>query len=186
MSRRSVLRSQVKAAWHQAIVEDYQSQRINSERSLQASLWSKLNAMLPVATRRMFIEPAMRVPIAQVDGSEQQQSRFPDIAICNTKEVIGIIEIKYQPRALPSWRKDLETFHWIVSNRDAIRIANVRFRGIGMDEKEYPLARDVLFVWAGVHRPWSSRLLEQVNPELRECFLEVHAETSESGNPQLS
>jgi len=44
MSRRTVLRSQLTTAWREAIEEDYRSQRINSERSLQASLWSRLNS----------------------------------------------------------------------------------------------------------------------------------------------
>src|SRR5574339_1190948 len=101
MTNRSKLRQQITEAWCKSIKVDYTAQRINSERSLQASVWANLNAILPSSTRRMFIEACM-----SVQGSERQV-RFPDIVICNTREVIGIIELKYQPRGKPSWQKDL-------------------------------------------------------------------------------
>lgn len=182
MSRRRILRAQIQTAWHEAIQNDYCTQRINSERSLQASLWSKLNTILPPATRRMFIEPAMRI---KVNGGRERQARFPDIVICNTKEVVGIIEIKFQPRSLPGWKKDLATFDWIVLHSEQIVISNSRFVGIAADEREYPLSNDVLYVWAGVHRVWSSWLSQHVDPDRRPMFLELHAETSSNKAPQI-
>jgi hypothetical protein len=171
MSSRRLLRRHITDAWHQSITTDYAAQRINSERSLQASVWANLNARLPTKTRRMFIEPRMSVP-----GSVKQ-SRFPDIVICNTYKVIGIIELKYQPRVKPSWAKDLATFHWITEKRKYITVSNVRFRGIGVDSRSYPLAENVLYVWAGVHAACELDLTAYVAPAVSSCFLELHAET---------
>jgi hypothetical protein len=85
------------------------------------------------------------------DGTSSSVVRFPDLVICNTKEVIGIVELKYQPRGKPNWPKDLQTFDFIVKNRDQIYVSNARYRGIIADDREYPLAKDILFVWAGIH-----------------------------------
>ena len=147
--RRSLLRKQLFEAWSESIDKDYACQRINSERSLQASLWSKLNARLDPQTRRMFIEPGLK--IEQEKQKHGSQIRYPDLVVCNTRVVIGIIEIKYRPRTKPVWKKDVASLEWIASNRDAIRVRNSRFRGIEADGRSYPLAANILFVWAGIH-----------------------------------
>lgn len=90
MANRALPKKQVREAWRQSITIDYALQRINSERSLQASLWSNLNAQLAPRSRRMFIEPCM-----SASGSTKQL-QYPDLVICNSREVIGIIELKYQ------------------------------------------------------------------------------------------
>lgn len=179
MANRSLLKSQIRDAWRQSITVDYAAQRINSERSLQASLWSNLNAMLAPTTRRMFIEPCMSVP------GLDKQVRYPDLVICNSKEVIGIIELKYQPRAQPKWHKDVDTFHFLARHRETISISNTRFRGIVADARLYSLAKDVLYVWAGVHAPCDLRLSEYVDPILAPYFMELHAETQPSCAPKL-
>ena len=171
MSSRRLLRRHITEAWRQSITTDYAAQRINSERSLQASVWANLNALLPIKTRRMFIEPRMSVP------GRVNQARFPDIVICNTREVIGIIELKYQPRIRPSWAKDLATFHWITKNRKKIVVSNLRFRGIEIDSHSYHLAENVLYAWAGVHAACEVDLTAHVAPAVSSCFLALHAET---------
>ena len=171
MSTRPLLRRQITEAWRQSIATDYTAQRINSERSLQASVWAQLNALLPSGTRRMFIEPCMSVP-----GSGRQV-RFPDIVICNTREVIGIVELKYQPRGKPSWSKDLATFHWVTENTARISISNARFRGVGTDSRSYPLSKTILYVWAGVHAACDLDLRTHISPAVSQCFLALHAET---------
>ena len=173
MSTRPLLRRQIAEAWRLSIATDYAAQRINSERSLQASVWAQLNALLPSGTRRMFIEPCMSVPTVG------RQVRFPDIVICNTIEVIGIIELKYQPRASPSWSKDLSTFHWVTENRDRISISNSRFRGINADSRPHPLSKTILYVWAGVHRACELDLRSRIDPAVSQCFLALHAETEQ-------
>ena len=179
MANRSLLKKQVREAWRQSITDDYAAQRINSERSLQASFWSKLNTLLAPKSRRMFIEPCMSVP------GLGRQVRYPDLVICNSREVIGVIELKYQPCAKPKWRKDVETFHFLATHRETISISNTRFRGIVADARLYPLANDVLFVWAGVHAPCDLILNEHVDPILAPHFMSLHAETQLSSAPFL-
>src|SRR5690606_13711830 len=83
---------------------------INSERSLQASLWARLNKILPRTNRRMFIELGLSI------SGTNHQVRYPDIVICHSRSVIGISELKYLPRTRPAWQKDIATFRWIVEN----------------------------------------------------------------------
>jgi hypothetical protein len=171
MANRTLLRRQIREAWRQCIERDYAAQRINSERSLQASFWSCLNALLRERSRRMFIEPGLtaRAPATQ--------TRYPDVVVCNTRQVIAIIELKYQPRTRPSWQKDLQTFHWILAHRDALVVSNTRFRGISADARSYPLSPGLLYVWAGVHVATDLDLAKQVPVEWRAAFLPLHAET---------
>jgi hypothetical protein len=179
MANRSLLKKQIREAWRQSITDDYVAQRINSERSLQASLWSRLNTILPPKSRRMFIEPCMSTP------GLGKQVRYPDLVICNSREIIGIIELKYQPRAKPKWHKDIDTFHFLATHRETISISNTRFRGVVADARLYPLANDVLFVWAGVHASCNLVLNEHVDPILVPYFMSLHAETRLSSAPNL-
>jgi hypothetical protein len=175
MTNRALLRSQIQDAWQQTVETCYRRQRINSERSLQAALWSKLDLILPPDTRRMFIEPRMHVP--GLTSAEGGATRFPDLVVCNTKEVIGIIELKYGPRVLPDWEKDLATFKWIAEQRGSITVCNSRYRGEEVDGRPYPLSDEVLFVWAGIHASSNSDLAEHVEPSLRSMFMELHEHT---------
>ena len=179
MSNRLLLRKQIAEAWRLSMTTDYAAQRINSERSLQASVWSHLNTLLSPKTRRMFIEPCMSVL-----GSDPTV-RFPDIVICNTRSVIGIVELKYQPRKSPSWRKDINTFHWLAKNQSSIAISNGRYRGEDRDANIYPLADNVLYVWAGVHSESPIQLADYLEPALRPMFFALHAETQHSKAPRL-
>ncbi|WP_146374447.1 hypothetical protein [Symmachiella macrocystis] len=132
----------------------------------------------------MFIEPGMKVGTKRVF--------FPDIVICNTREVIAVIEIKYQPRALPSHDKDLETLRILARNRRRVSVSNTRFRGPAVDAKNYPMSEDVLFVWAGIHKkPQTSyeseeqKLLSHRFRVLDDCFLQLHAETDHLKRPSV-
>jgi hypothetical protein len=167
---RHPLQEQLLAAWEQSIEEDYCKQRINSERSLQASVWSKLNSILTTETRRMFIEPRFTFT---VDG--ETKHRYPDIVICNRVQVIAVIELKYQPRVSPTFKKDLETLQLISRYRQDLRVANSRFRGSSRDAKE-PKSTD-----ESNERPMFSDKIT----ELDGCFLELHAETDVKGRPKV-
>ena len=177
MNRRGLLRQQINDAWRAAIQVDYCSQRIDSERSLRASLWSQLNSILPPESRRMFIEPTLKAMAPTLDGKVAHEFRYQDIVICNTREVIGIIEIKYLPRVKPNWTKDLQTFSWIHKHRDQILIQNIRHRGAVADCHAYPLSEDVLFVWAGVHVPADLEISQHIDQRLSKHFLALHAQT---------
>lgn len=175
---RKPLQKQITEAWKKTIEVDYCNQRINSERSLQASLWSQLNSVLPPKTRRLFVEPTLTI---------RGKRYLPDLVICNTKQVIAVIEIKYEPRKLPSYRKDLETLRAIAANRHKLSLANTRFRGPEADEPTYSFSDKVLFVWGGVHRAFGCRdeMRLEVGKELDRCFLQLHAETLSEKSPEI-
>jgi hypothetical protein len=175
MASRALLRSQIVKAWCQVIRKDYGAGRINSERSLQAAFWSRLNRTLPPTTRRLFIEPKMAVMTA---------TRYPDIVICNTRQVIGIIELKYKPRTRAGWRKDLDKFRAIADCKTAIAISHDRYRGAAQREQPYTLASTVLYVWAGIHAE-SGLDLTGYAGNLAPNFLALHAETVDDDAPRI-
>jgi len=182
MKNRNLIKSQIVQAWHECIDEDYCNQRINSERSLQASFWSHLNKQLP-KNRRLFIEPG--ISINTTDGIKKLA---PDIVVCNTKEVISIIELKYLPRAQPKFLKDIKNLSLIAQNRELITIANNRFRGAEKDSNNYTLSKNILFVWAGVHAKIKieNRVLFSDNyVSLDNCYLQLHAETESNNKPTV-
>ena len=179
MTNRRPLRNQITEAWTLCIDDDYCSQRINSEHSLQASFWSHLNTLLP-HNRRLFIEPTMHV---RIPGGIKRI--MPDIVVCNTREVIGIIELKYTPRIGPRHAKDLRNLDMIARNRRGVTIANDRFRGKTTDAKSYSLAKSIIFAWCGVHSSIGEnyRLFSEGYRSLNDCYLQLHAETQDATVP---
>ena len=169
---RGPLRKDLIEAWEAAISKDYEKQRINSERSLQASFWSQLNKKFKAKSRRMFIEPPVKITIAG-----EKRKFFPDLVICNSESVIAIVEMKYLPRAKPATVKDMETLKCLSKYRDQIVIKNSRFRGTGKSPREFRLGDKVLFVWAGVHSLPKARI--KANKNLDGCFLQLHAITKD-------
>jgi hypothetical protein len=178
MTSRALLRSQIRKAWRQTINEDYMAERINSERSLQAAFWSRLNQILPSKTRRTFIEPRLFAI------GKPRAAKYPDIVICNSREVIGIIELKYQPRGRPSWDKDLTTFRWIAKSKTHISVSNERFRGVTAGTREYRIAKHILYVWAGVHADSQSDLRPDLG-KLASHFMPLRAATRDDHPPRL-
>lgn len=182
MKRRNLIKSQIIKAWQKSINIDYSSQRINSERSLQASFWSHLNHLLS-NNRRLFIEPAMSIQTKQ-----GKKKIFPDIVVCNTKQVISVIELKYLPRTQPKYKRDIMKLASIAENRKKISIANVRFRGTEKDSRKYTLSKNILFVWAGIHskeKPIKNTLYSNGYKSLENCYLQLHAETEFNSNPKV-
>lgn len=181
MHQRSLLRRQINQAWQQAITNNYSHQRINSERSLQAAVWSELNAIFKGSTRRMFIEPLIITNTTENSGTISPEKRFPDIVICNSLEIIAVLELKYQPRAKPTYTKDLATLARISKAREQVAISNKRFRGIEADARTYKLASSVLYVWAGIHCDTDASLSPP--DEIASNFLELHAITAHDKEP---
>ena len=182
MSNRHPLKNIIVDAWQGCIDSDYMKQRINSERSLQASFWSQLNDRLP-DTRRIFIEPPM-----QIKSHGAAKRIIPDIVICNTKEVISVIELKYLPRGQPKFRKDVESLALISEKRKQISISNSRFRGAEADGREYALSNNILFVWASIHaRPNQEigGLFSSGHKSLENSFIQLHAETRHNAMPEI-
>ena len=181
MNQRSLLRSQINQAWQQAIETNYQRQRINSERSLQAAVWSQLNTIFEDSTRRMFIEPGIVIHTTGVDGAITRTVRIPDMVVCNSREIIAVLELKYQPRVKPTYAKDLATLAWISNAREQVAISNTRFRGVEADARTYKLASSVLYVWAGIHSDANASLSPPA--EIASNFLELHAVTAHDEPP---
>lgn len=182
MSNRNPLKNVIIDAWQGSIKIDYLKQRINSERSLQASFWSQLNRKLP-PTRRIFIEPPMKVKTQS--GIKRI---IPDIVICNTKEVIAVIELKYLPRGQPKFKKDVESLALISQKRKQISISNSRFRGTEKDSKEYSLSKNMLFIWASIHakpKQEITTLFSKGHESLSNAFIQLHAETKHDGKPEV-
>lgn len=182
MAIRKPLRNLLAAAWKVVVSEDYGHQRINSERSLQASLWSRLNERLP-KQYRMFIEPRFTLD----DGSFV----IPDIVVCNSRFIICIIEIKYRPRAKAAPTKDVRTLNNLATHGHALSLSNQRFSGSAVDDTIYTFANKPLFVWAGFHRAPNGPSYDKLPsiasdyPKLRRRFLQMHAETHPSGPPKV-
>lgn len=182
MKQRSLIKSQIIQAWNECINEDYCNQRINSERSLQASLWSHLSKLLS-RNRRLFIEPGITIKT-----KDELKKLVPDIVVCNTKEVIAVIELKYLPRVQPRYKKDINSLSLIAKNRRKISIANDRFKGAEKDANKYALSKSVLFVWAGVHakeKVEMNALFSAGHKALDGCYLQLHAVTESHKEPMV-
>ena len=182
MKHRNLIKSQIIKAWEKSINTDYCSQRINSERSLQAAFWSHLNPLLS-KNRRLFIEPRMTI-----QTPKGKKKIYPDIVVCNTKQVISVIELKYLPRTNPSYERDIKKLALIAKNRKQISIANVRFRGTEKDSRQYTLSSSILFVWAGIHKQLKQTnkiLYSKGYKSLEKCYLQLHAETELISNPKI-
>lgn len=173
MSNRSPLRKQLSTAWHQTLSGPYQNQLINSKRGLQVHFCHALMREFEDAKveRRLFIEPTV---ILGADGI-----RCPELVICNSQRIIGVVEFKYGPRTVPEYTKDLETLALLVKHAGAVTLSNERFRGKG-SSKTYPLAEDAVLCWAAVY---ADNLIEMQHPSLSSLgqqFLRLDAVTHES------
>lgn len=177
MARRTVLRAQLARAWRNTITGAYTSHLINSERGLQVHFCVALleefrRSRLP---RRLFIEPTILF--------RDSVRRSPDLLICNTTQIIGVVEFKYTPRAIPSFRKDLDTLTCVHGATGVVTIANERFRGEGKPRR-YTVAADAVFCWAGVYsRIDPLRLPSRTVNRLGLSFLRLDALTRADAPP---
>ena len=180
MTSRNPLKNRLFKAWDESISRDYHKQRINSERSLQASYWAQLNSILP-ETQRVFIEPPMRMWTKY-----GWKKVIPDILVCSKTEVIAVIELKFSPKGQPDYQKDIETMALISRKRTQVLVSNKRFRGNEVDSREYSLSRNILFVWAGIHakpKKEIQKLYASRYKSLDNAYVQFHAETAHDQNP---
>lgn len=145
--RHASLREQLAEAWRLTIRGPYADQLVNSERGLQVHFCIELLQVFPkdFVARRLFVEPTLVF--------EDGVRRSPDLLICNSNDVVGVVEFKYSPRALPTKstiEKDLDTLGRIGSAGSELKVSNERYRGEG-DAKRYTIATDAVLCWAGVH-----------------------------------
>ena len=179
MPRRSKIGNQLIEAWRQTIEKDYCSGHINSERGLQALLLANLKAVFESGKtkRQMFIEPTVKLP----DGSIIR----PDMMICNAREVICVLELKYVPRGSADTTKDMHSISSI-ARASELSVALERYRGPDLPRPPFEVSRTVLFAWAGVHCGGTEPAPEWKDPAFAEhFFLELHAVTTEGEVPQL-
>ena len=178
MSQRNLLRSQLKQAWRNTITTKYQNQLINSERGLQVYFCSELLQAFEEngVKRRIFVEP-------RVSARDVQDFRYPDIVICNTNRIIGIVELKYTPRIFAHYLKDLLTFDFVESHLNALTISNDRFLGRTIDNRAFPLAPDAVLCWAGVYSGQWVDLSSKISHELHARFLQLDAITEKDQDP---
>ena len=181
MTTRRLLKDQLCEAWRLTLTTEYPSQLINSKRGLQHFFCQHLQKLFDdkALHRRLFIEPCLT--------AENGKVRIPDLLICHTRSIIGIVEFKYKPRGRASAAKDLSTLGWFLSHPGHLKLANGRYRGQGEDAlKKYTLASDALLCWAGVYAKSDADedvLSSGVNSRGR--FLGLHAATSKGEPPEL-
>ena len=182
MANRSMLKAQLRSAWQQTIERYYQWQQINSEHSLQAFLCAALLDQFEqygvVNNRRIFIEPTLVV-------GRDNSVRKPDIVICNSRSVIGVVELKYKPKGHAKTKKDLETLEWMAQHPEKIQINNDRYLGMPSDDRSYSLVADAVLCWAGVHRGMAEPLIKKISLDLQKYFIEMHAVTRPGEHPVI-
>jgi len=180
MANRSMLKAQLRSAWQHTIEHHYNRQLINSERGLQAFLCAALLDQFEQAgvaqNRRIFIEPTLVVGRSNV-------VRKPDIVICNTRSIIGVVELKYNPKGYPRTKKDLETLDWMAEHPEGVRVQNDRYLGVPVDDRSYPLVGDAVLCWAGVHRGMAEPVSQKICARLEKYFVELHAVTRKDEDP---
>ncbi|TCG04915.1 hypothetical protein BZM27_37455 [Paraburkholderia steynii] len=179
MPRRTKIGNQLIKAWKRTVENDYSPGHINSERSLQALLFANLRTVLNEegAERRVFVEPTVRLS----DGSIIR----PDMMICNAREVICILELKYVPRGKANTDKDMRSISSI-ARAPGLSVALERYSGSELPPLSFDVSRSVLFAWAGVHCGDSEPAQEWADPAFQgHYFLELHAVTSEGREPSL-
>ena len=99
MPNRGLLRRQMRQAWADTIRSAYMDQVISSERALQVHLTARLMDIFweDGVKRRVFIEPMMRL--------QTGRRVHPDLLICNRSSIIGVVELKYQPKMRPKYEE---------------------------------------------------------------------------------
>ena len=179
--RRAPLARIISAAWRAVVSGSYCSGRLNSEHSLQAAMFAELDLRFrepDQPQRRILIEPA--VIIESTDALV-----YPDLVICNAREAVCFIELKYTPRAIPDTQKDMRSLTAIAGNAN-VSVTNERFLGAGPQPKEFFIAPNALFVWAGIHTDGAAQFQEWGSPCFDpHYFLQLHALTQAGRKPEM-
>ena len=136
----------MRQAWTDTIRSAYLDQVISSERALQVHFAARLMDIFweDGIKRRGFVEPMMQLQ----DG----RRIHPDLLICNRNSIIGVVELKYQPKMPPKYAKDFATFESLADHGTGIEIHNRRYRGPDGGAGRFALSADPMYVWAGVYR----------------------------------
>ena len=179
MASRTLLKRHIQTAWRGTIEGAYAEQLVNSERGLQVHFCHLLLEQFKAASlpRRIFVEPSL----TDVDG----RVRAPDIVICHSQKIIGVIELKYQPRVSPSFAKDLGILKWFSESMGELTLSNTRYLGLQSTSlKKYPLSNNAVLCWAGVYRGPHVDIRAKADLP-HDQFLCIHAVTSPLAAPEI-
>lgn len=132
------------SAWSWSI-SDYEQRRINSEHTLQSSIYHYLRASLP-ENYDVYTEAVIRLSEA---ATEMQSKRkvVVDLLVCLEREIIAAIELKYTPRGAPtleSLKKDVRSLSCITNRRNLenrVAIEMPRFRSSDGDSLRLSISR---------------------------------------------
>jgi hypothetical protein len=207
MATRYQMRTVLWKAWTNTIKKDYNALLLNSEGGLQTAFAANLRKLLPSKSRSVYVVPCVRGTSDTPGGKSWR--RHPDIVVCDTKQVIAIVELKYLPRGCITLkggevkagiRKDLQTFELCeaaavrqakessgVQGPAGLQISMDRYRGKGMPRFNLTLAKDAVFCWAGVFTGEAPQLREGIDDSgVARRFLQLNALTSKGNVPVLS
>lgn len=184
LSNRGLLRRQLKQAWCDTMTGPYLDQAINSEGALQVHLAARLMNMFEKEglNRQLFIEPKVSIGAGAGAGASRLH---PDILVCNSREVIGIVELKYQPLRRPSWEKDFRSLESVGWSASEIEVENRRYQGPERGAQRFALAHSPLFVWAGVYAaPYRQIPSGEAPEDIASNLLVLHAVTHADRAPE--
>ncbi len=181
MAARLMLRMHLEEAWRRTIAQEYAGQLINSEKGLQVFFCKHLLDCFKSdkVSRRLFIEPRVSMP----GSDDPKYARHPDIVICHTRKIIGIVEIKYLPRTRAKFKKDLLTLDWLLEGQVDVALSNDRYRGPRAVHKGYSLAGDAVYCWAGVHCEPETKVALPDARAINDRVFVLHAITSREAVP---
>jgi hypothetical protein len=168
MNKRHALREDLVSAWKSVIEGHYDQQNIDSEASLQIHFAAALLTVFNGRKRRIFVEPTVKVLQPSIH-------KKPDLVICNQRQIIGLVELKYKPRGRASYSKDLNTLRQLSENRLQFDVANERYLGPRKPPKPYSLAHDAVLCWAAVYSGKRVSSPDFLEAESRGDFLALHA-----------
>lgn len=140
-----------KQAWQKSTA-DYAQRKLNSEHTLQASIYHHLRQELP-DDFVVYTEAVVRLPESDLPGKKKV---VLDLLICHGTEIIAAVELKYKPRGIPvsdALRKDIKSLSLIRNRRssaDRVAIEMPRFRSTSSDEMTLtisPLRKLILGVY---------------------------------------
>ena len=181
MPNRGLLRRQIRKTWADTIRSAYMDQVISSERALQVHFASRLMDIFcnDGVNRRVFVEPLMQL--------ETGNRVHPDLLICNSRSIIGVVELKYLPKVKPTFEKDFITFEKLAAHGTNIEILNRRYRGPDQGGGQYAMNTNPMYVWAGVYRG----PIRQIPAWCPENFqpnqlLVLHAATKLDSEPEIA
>ncbi len=170
----------MRRAWTETIRSAYLDQVISSERGLQVHFTARLMDLFwqDGVKRRVFVEPKM-----QLDTGARVH---PDLLICNARAIIGVVELKYQPKMRPQYEKDFATFESLAVHGTGIEIFNNRYRGPDGGGGRFAMSADPMYVWAGVYRGPARDIPGFETRIDRNQLLVLHAATNADDSPTIT